>query len=140
MTKEDLAQHLNGIEYPCRIPKPICQAAKEAGLVIVFGASDDLMEFRGAIEDEVEAYEGTTVLITTQGLWNPDVCQTKCPYYHAAEREAHEHGETIQALWDPGDGYSWRYETAIPHATFEIVEDGEVYCRGIVFVLSEVGA
>ena len=45
----------------------------------------------------------------------------------------------IEALWDPGDGYSWRYATEIPHATFEIREDDQPYCQGIVFALNEAG-
>lgn len=34
-------------------------------------------------------------------------------------------------------GYSWIYQTDIPHATFEIVEGDDPYCRGIVFALAD---
>jgi hypothetical protein len=40
--------------------------------------------------------------------------------------------KTIEAIWGK-DGYSWTYKTDIPHATFDIFEDGEKFCRGIVF-------
>jgi hypothetical protein len=43
----------------------------------------------------------------------------------------------IEAVWAE-DGYSWTYRTDIPHATFEITEDGEPYCRGIVFALADL--
>ncbi len=46
---------------------------------------------------------------------------------------------TIDALWCKEPGYSWTFRTDIPHATFEVVEDGEPYCRGIVFALADVG-
>jgi hypothetical protein len=36
------------------------------------------------------------------------------------------------------DDTSWSYETDIPHATFDVLEDGEVYCRGIVFALADL--
>ena len=42
------------------------QIAKDSGLVIVYGASDDLMEFEGAIEDEIGCYDGDTIHITKQ--------------------------------------------------------------------------
>ena len=51
MTAAKLAEQLNGIEYPASISRDLEAQAKAAGLVIVFGASDDLMEFRGAIHD-----------------------------------------------------------------------------------------
>jgi len=45
----------------------------------------------------------------------------------------------VDALWAKEDGYSWTYRTDIPHATFEIVEDGEPYCRGIVIDVADLG-
>lgn len=38
----------------------------------------------------------------------------------------------IDAIWCE-DGYSWTYHTNIPHATFNIYEGSETYCKGIVF-------
>jgi hypothetical protein len=43
-----------------------------------------------------------------------------------------ESAKTIEVVWD-AEGYSWIYETEIPHAVFDILEDGEKFCRGIVF-------
>lgn len=55
-----------------------------------------------------------------------------CPYY----RELKARAAIVEAVWD-NDGYSWTYKTDIPHETFEVLEDGEKYCRGIVFYLHE---
>ena len=45
----------------------------------------------------------------------------------------------MKAVWGE-EGYSWTYETAIPHATFEILEDEEKYCRGIVFDIKDLAS
>ena len=51
ITAKELAEKLNGIAYGDSFDD-VKQEAKESGLVIVYGASDDLMEFDGAIYDE----------------------------------------------------------------------------------------
>lgn len=129
---EAAASRLNGCEYGQEGSAQLWAEMKTRGLVAVFGASDDLMEFRGAIDDEVSAYDGTTALVTADGLFEP--CGDNCKFSAAAQKEAVE----IDALWCAEDGVSWTYETDIPHATFNVMEDGEVYCRGIVFALSSL--
>jgi hypothetical protein len=57
MTPKDIAEKLNGIAYREPFPADVIKAAKAGGIVIVCGASDDLMEFEGAINDEVGAYD-----------------------------------------------------------------------------------
>lgn len=141
MTAQELAQQLTGMEYPVRIPSTVAKEAKAAGLVIVYGASDDLMEFEGAITDEFGAYEGTTVRVDGEGL---------IPDYDNLEKDdkdalrdyfsREDGGVEIEALWCEEDGYSWTYKTSLPHSTFEVVEDGEPYCRGIVFALADAVA
>lgn len=48
MEARELAEKLNGRAYGDSFDD-VKQEAKESGLVIVYGASDDLMEFDGAI-------------------------------------------------------------------------------------------
>lgn len=137
MTKEELAAELNGREYRNEITKAEAAEAKAAGLVIVFGASDDLMEFRGAIYDEVGCYNGGTAYLTSSGMLVNDCDDDECPHFKKLKAKA----ATIEAVWgESGDAPVWTYKTDIPHATFEIVEDGEPYCRGIVFALADVQA
>lgn len=144
MTPKELAERLNGEEYPLRLSRVVEAAIEAAGIVVVCGASDDLMEFRGAIHDEVGAYEGTIVRVDAKGL---------LPAYDDIDKDSHNAkdklrdyfqrengGKTIEALWSPSDpDCSWAYKTDIPHETFDIMEDGELYCRGIVFRLADVG-
>lgn len=133
MNAQEMAAALNGREYRNETTKADELAAEENGLVIVFGASDDLMEFRGAVNDEIGAWEGAIAYFTTTGLLVNDCNDEDCPYFAKLQEGA----ATVDAKWD-ADGYSWVYETAIPHATFDILEDGEKYCRGIVFALKDV--
>lgn len=131
--KDMLAATLNGVEYRKEISKDLEAQAKAAGLVVVFGASDDLMEFRGAIHDELDAYEGTTAYLTSSGLLTNDCENDDCPHHQRLKGIA----ATIEAVWDE-EGYSWIYKTDIPHTTFDVMEDGDKYCRGIVFKLADV--
>jgi hypothetical protein len=140
MTKEFLASLLNEREYRDEISQHEVAEAQKHGLVIAYGASDDLMEFDGAIRDEVGAHEGTTVMVDKEGIlssWE-DFCHTEedeAEYEKYFQRKPN--GKEITANWDD-DGYSWTYTTDIPHSTFDIMEDGEKYCRGIVFSINDL--
>lgn len=146
MNAEQLAQKMNGREYGEEITKEECREAKEAGLVVVFGASDDLMEFRGAIYDELGAWGGTTAIVTLDGhlLCEPDE-DAEMTYREWNERQRHESSGAakIEALWcaekdSEGRNVCWTFKTQIPHHEFFIFEDGQTFCRGIVFALTDV--
>lgn len=98
MTKKELADKLNGRAYGDTF-KDVLEEARESGLVIVTGGSDDLMEFQGAIEDEGGCFDGM----------NSD-----------------------------GIPASWTYKTDIPCERFNIWEDGELYCVGLVFSIEDL--
>jgi hypothetical protein len=136
MTAKELAEQLDGGEYGSEITIEQGRAAKAAGLVVVFGASDNLMLFRGAIYDEVDYYDGeesylVAYLDATGLLVNR--CEHDCPYF----RRLQESAVPLRANWDQ-DGFSWTYTLGVPHEKFRIHEDGEPYCEGIVFKLSDV--
>lgn len=134
MTPAEAAADLDGNEYLKEGSPKLFAAMKAAGLVAVFGASDDLMEFRGAIRDEVGCYNGGTAFLTSAGLLTNDCDEgERCPYFAKIQERA----TPINANWDEG-GFSWRYETEIPHVKFIIKEDDENYCEGIVFALADV--
>lgn len=133
MITKEIATLLDGIEYGKEISEHDLEYAKVNGAVIVFGASDDLMEFRGAIEDEVSCFVGGTAYLDKNGLIENKCDNEDCPYFI----EDRVHAIRITAIWD-SEGYSWIYKTAIPHETFEILEDGGKYCRGIVFSMEDI--
>lgn len=98
--------YMQNCQYRNELSLMTAAIAEENGLVIVFGASDDLCEIRGAEDDEIDCFEGAKVKIN----WNKD-------------------------------GYSWTYDTDVPYECFDVYdEDGEKYCRGIVFSISDIKA
>lgn len=132
MTGKEFTQMLDGREYgyPQFTEKEI-EIAKDSGLVIVFGASDDLMEFEGAIYDEGGCFDGGTVYFNQDGV----ICRE--------DDIEPEECSKITVLWcetedENGNLATWAYETDIPHETFKIWEDGELYCIGIVFSIDDV--
>ncbi|WP_257541108.1 hypothetical protein [Sphingobium sp. CFD-1] len=136
MTKEEAAAALDGCEYGEEGSKDLFAQMKADGLVAVFGASDDLMEFRGAIDDEVGCYGGGTAYLTRAGLLNRICDNDDCPH----ERDREKVAPRIEAIWCDTEAYSWTYKTDIPHVAFDVVEGADRYCRGIVFALSDVPA
>jgi len=81
MSVKQAAQSLDGSEYGREGSRELFAVMKAAGLVAVFGASDDLMEFRGAINDEVGAYDGGTAYLTSDGLLVNECDNDACPYF-----------------------------------------------------------
>ncbi|MGH8463101.1 MAG: hypothetical protein ACRER5_03075 [Pseudomonas sp.] len=136
MTPSELAALLPSTTERCEVTRALAAQAKAAGLVVVFGASDDLMEFRGAINDEVGVYDGGTAWVDSKGLL-PDresiEDDEELRDYFARQPKA----IAIEALWASEGEYSWTYRTQIPHATFDVVDDDGPYCRGIVFALAD---
>lgn len=102
----DFANMLNGRAYLDEITKEEEALAKELGYVVVFGYSDDNAEFRGAYDDEVGCFGGGRI---------------------------YQDGDKYIDARRCFDGATWGYITNIPRAIFDIMEDDEVYCRGIVF-------
>jgi hypothetical protein len=146
MTKESLAALLNGRAYGEEIEKAEAAQAKAAGLVVVYGASDDLLEFEGAVYDELGAWEGVTAVVFKGARgW------CVAPNDRTALREieddeammaaitAQKSGKMVTAVWAPaGLDASWLIETNLPHASFDILEDDELFCRGLVLDVKDL--
>ena len=130
---EILAKKLNGRQYGAELTEDEEIWAKNNGLVVVCGASDDLMEFYGAINDEIDCYNGDTFAFTKDG-------------FKTDANGSYVGNNIIKAIWCEYDNeypkyhYTWRYETDIPHFCFDIIEDDEhdPYCQGIVFSVDDL--
>lgn len=137
----ELADQLNFSAYGFTLSALQQQFAKERGLVVVYGASDDLMEFEGAFRDEGYVINGGTVRVDAEGLLpanadDLDTDEERARYYYRGGKS-----KSIEALWCDevnGGGFDWAYRTDIPHATFEVMDGDEPYCRGIVFALADL--
>lgn len=113
MTIFEFAQKINNSNYLAELSRNDEKLAYDLGFVVVFGYSDDNAEFRGAINDEVGCFMGGRIY--------------------------QDHDRYIDAIWCK-DEFSWTYKTNIPHATFEVYDGGEPYCRGIVFEKEQKGS
>jgi hypothetical protein len=140
MTAEEFARLLDGREYGDEMSKEENELAAENRLFVFFGSSDDNLEIRGIIDDEIGAYEGVGVEI--------DIAKTlNTPYQDIVSDETKKAvGKfvslktfTVEAVWNPESlDTSWLITTDVPHATFDIMEDGDLFCRGIVVTESDV--
>lgn len=140
MNKFEFAELINGCEYRNELTKDQEQLAKESGLVVVFGASDDLMEFRGALDDEFGCFDGGEIRFTKEGKEIDEDDMEVLKKYNAVPKL-----NSIEAVW--GEGYdcgegdeqcSWQYKTDIAHCTFRVMEGRELYCVGMVFDISDL--
>lgn len=123
---KEFADKLNGVGYYA-ISDEMCELAKDLGIVIVFGASDDLMEFRGAIYEEFDCFEGRVLYFNEEG------CELDLREYDNPDIIALMSNK-IEAVWcDKDSEWTWSYKTAIPHETFGMIDGGEKYCLGLVF-------
>lgn len=127
---KEFAKSINGREYSySQFTEEELETAKENGFVIVYGASDDLMEFEGAMRNEGYCCEGGNVYFNKNGVID--------------DNDVTSFDKCIKAIWrgeedDDGQKIAWTYETEIPHETFMIYDGGEPYCEGIVFSIDTV--
>ena len=131
LTIKEVAEILDGNEYADEMLGLDLDEVRKSGIVVVFGYSDDNIEFRGAIDEELGCYGGGVFYLTKEGL--VENCDEECAHFQRAMAKA----VTIEAFWCKEGGPDWSYETDIPHETFMIMEDGTEFCRGIVFKLSD---
>lgn len=134
MTKQEFAKLFNGREYGEELSKQDEKQLKECGMVAVFGYSDDNVEFKGAIHDEIGAYGGALMKFTKEGKFLTDELREKI---QEVEFEL-EIKIPIQLNEIDAHYYPWKFNTDIPHATFDIMEDGDLFCRGIVFSMDDL--
>lgn len=131
MTIQEVAEMMNGREYLNELTDAEAEEMKQFGIVAVFGYSDDNVELRGAVDDELAAFEGAEFYITSDGLFDKP-CEYQCKLYREYLRKA----KKITAIFD---NKGWHFETDIPHTEYSINEDGELFCKGIAFYLKDCG-
>jgi hypothetical protein len=144
MTRDELAALLNGRAYRHEISREEEAQAKAAGLLVIFGASDDLVEFRGTIHDEIDALDGAVFRLCKDGGLLPDWESLRIADSDEPERDAEVYFtrkalgfHELSALWDH-EGFSWVIKTDLPHTPFVILDDGDNYCRGVVLDVAEI--
>lgn len=135
MKANELARRLSGIDLG-DIGSEIGHEAAQAGLVVVYGAGRDTVTFIGAVEGEADVPEGGAIHLDADGLLPDvdDIENDRLPAYYDRKRLSY----LIDAEWEK-NGFKWSFTTAIPHHRFVITNEGERYCRGIVFDFANIG-
>lgn len=132
MNKEQFAELLNGRQYREEMTKTDKQTASANGLLVCYGWSDDLFEVDGIVNDEFGNWEGGVFYIVKKTDGSIDVIDSDS-YEEINTDYASIPAVKITTEWCPKDlSCSWRISTDIPHATFDIFEGEDLYCRGIV--------
>ena len=125
---EEVASRLDGMSYRDAFPESVAKTALKAdGLIVVIGASDDIMEIHGAIDDEYSGLDPHIILASGEIIPK---------YDHDGKQVV---AGRIKPKWcKSGNPNGWSYKTDIPHATFRVLEDDEIYCIGLVIDYGEL--
>lgn len=137
ITKEELAAKLNGRERGDEITFEDQCLALKSNLFVLFGASDDLLEVRGAQYDEFGAYGGNDFSIKKKGILEiPEEDSEVLDRYGVLDTVLADSGH-VKICWGKGK-YTWSFETKIPHAKFDIFSGDELFCQGIVISQEDI--
>lgn len=148
MNTKEISKLLDGCQYGVehdRIEDGLFKQLKKDGFVIVIPYSDDGIHFCGAIIDEVGAFNGAKIKVYKTGNLIPH--DEEEGYFRVAdglevlglERSSNEAVNIIDAIWCPKDkNCSWDLKSDIPHETFNIFEDKELFGVGLVFNVTDL--
>lgn len=134
LTKYNLADELNGREYPDIFPREdFLDDLRAENLVVVYASSDDLVEFDGSIYEEFSERE--TIYVKNDGIPH-NMCPEgpDCPNWKNTARF------WVKGLFGiSGAEATWVFDTNIPTpAYFTIMEDGEPFIKGFIFCLDDL--
>ncbi len=138
MNKQQFADLLTCRQYGEEITKEECRLARGNNLLVAFGYSDDGLRLRGLIDDDYSAYQGTNqhFAINVYGRFvHLEDLATMILLTEFGVKTV-----SIQAIWQPTTlDASWLITTDdVPFATFDIFEDDELFCRGIVIEKADI--
>jgi hypothetical protein len=136
MNAQQFAAMLGSREYRNELNRTEFHLAKENRLVVVYGASDDLVEFAGVWNDEIGSGDGDIIYLDKNGPIEDDGCD--CPFAEKARKLIHDSARRIKVNWNTDPKFTWTFETDIPHAIFDVYEDDEGFCRALVFSLDDM--
>lgn len=126
MQIEALSGSLGGNEYGCEIFSGQEIYAKKNGLVVVFGRSDNLIIFKGAIDCAIAFEEDKELQITSAGTIES-----------VFQKMVMSKKRTIKANIHKTEKHKWMFWTKVCHNAFDIVLLDHVYSQGIVFSLND---
>lgn len=134
MDKHQLADKLNNRQRTEEMTREEEKQAEQDALVVIYGYSDDGIEFRGAWNDSLGAFNNHTFMVNSNGPLKNKCDDDDCPYF---QKELKEAVWWVKVEHDK-NGYPWFITSNIPSATFEIRDDEYAFCRGIVIDTKEI--
>ena len=142
MTKEDFAKRLHGNEYYNEITEQDQVLAEKNGFVVIYGWDDDATIFRGKIYGDSYTNRGGTIYFVNgkfvdDYMKEPFGGNNDALIKYLEKYDFLKTKKTIKAMWN-NDSIEWTYKTDIPHVTFDIMKDGDIFCRGIVIEQSDL--
>jgi hypothetical protein len=145
MNTEQFAELLNGRQYRDEITSDEELLAHENGLLVLFGASDDLLELRGIIYDEVGAYGGGSAFLAKKkggllGIINDNTLEDLQDLLDENDLDfVIPKVKVAETHWCPSSlDCPWLITTDFPHSTFDIMEEDDLYCRGVVIDIRDI--
>lgn len=133
----------DGIEYTRHIPKEAEQLAKENGIIVIVGGSDDLMYCYGAdsyLTDEQEhsyGWDGEDLSkIKGDKKLKNEAIQLGLKIWWCGEIES-ENLKLENYDTEKSGAFSYSVNENIKSLDFLVVEDGDVYCTGKIIQLPD---
>jgi hypothetical protein len=138
-TLDNLVELIGELEYGDQIPTAALELAKNIQAAIIYGYSDDSIMVSGVTEDQADAYKDKNVWVDKEGFLpineNQNCTDAGIETISDCRKLVKRFDQSVklQVIEDQG-GWLWQYKTDWPHRVFEMKEDGDPYCKGIVFL------
>ena len=129
MNAKQFARYLNGRERDSEMINAECDLAEELNLLVIFGYSDDVVEFRGIIHNEFS--EGTLLHIYKGHIIEDEELMILGKY-------GFDISSDMGVIGIYSDEGVWSFEVLgdIETHNFDIFDEGVLYCRGLVIDMS----
>jgi len=144
MNLKEWAEKFNNMEYGSNNIRDAQDELEADGVIAVMGASDDLCELYGDISDEFNCYNGNKLYWVGNGFCSET---EKDNFLCVVDNEYPIFFEKCQAIFNKDCSYinikegtncQFEYETNIPCERFNVMEDGNLYCSGLLFYTKDL--
>ena len=119
ITLKEFAAMLHGRDRTPNLSENEILLAKQKGFVVVYGESDDRVEFEGAIREEAH----TNPLADSDMIVLPDIGKLLTEDTAEYDKYAEEDKNVIDVFYCKEDGPRWQFEANIPCETFLTYDD-----------------
>jgi hypothetical protein len=136
VTIKDVALMLDGREYGSEVSPREETEFKNAGIVVVYGYSDDCVEFEGAVNTEIGIWNTGNIPLLN-GVPFDVPCATE-------EFETHccpllkEVAKRLKYIKSKFGVNGWEFDADFPCEKFTVVEEGDAYGVGLIYALADL--